>query len=181
MINNMTRANQGLHYGGTGSAAQKNVFVTKSASGTTYADAVHTYGIEWSAEAIACELAGIAGGGWASAMHVCSHATHTPTTWNCTRPASTPDHAWILCLLGPWAQAAHAPGPRADAVSRSAVAMTPPPSAIKSLPALLNAVYVDGTLIQTLQPSSIASGGWYTTAAGAPATAPFDIPFFITV
>ena len=44
----------------------------------------------------------------------------------------------------------------------------------------LFAVSVDGTVIKTLYSNSVdATGGWFTTAAGAPANAPFNLPFFI--
>ena len=39
---------------------------------------------------------------------------------------------------------------------------------------------MDGTVIKTLYSNSVdATGGWFTTAAGAPANAPFNLPFFI--
>ena len=53
MINLMTRANQGLHYGGTGNKI-RNVFVTTSPSGSNYATSFHTYAIDWTATSIAC-------------------------------------------------------------------------------------------------------------------------------
>ncbi|KDD76109.1 hypothetical protein H632_c351p0, partial [Helicosporidium sp. ATCC 50920] len=52
MINTMTRANTGLHYGGSSPQDVKNVGITQSPAGTTYADGFHVYGVIWEATQI---------------------------------------------------------------------------------------------------------------------------------